>query len=65
MGNFRNQEPGFLDAKNYNFRLMTGSPAENKGEDLSSDPYFSLWLSKDYSEKERIFPSELGSYEIF
>jgi hypothetical protein len=43
---------------------MPGSSATNKGEDLSADPYFNTWLSKDLNGKSRLFPSDLGSYEL-
>ncbi|WP_256010845.1 hypothetical protein [Desertivirga xinjiangensis] len=62
-GNIVNENPSFV-ANSITYYLMPGSTAENKGEDLSSDPNFLLWLSSDKNNKTRIFPSELGCYEI-
>lgn len=62
-GNLVNQDPLFLNARTNNFRVLDNSPAVNRGEDLSNDPYFTPWLSQDKSENKRLFPSELGCYE--
>ncbi|RZL50544.1 MAG: hypothetical protein EOP00_03955 [Pedobacter sp.] len=62
-GNFINTEPQFIDPLNYIFKLGNLSPANNKGLNLTSDPYFSLFLNKDLKNNIRIFPSELGCYE--
>jgi len=64
-GNIINSEPLFVDVSKYDFRLLSSSPAVNVGENLNSEPSFSNWLSKDRKGKERVFPSELGCYEIF
>jgi hypothetical protein len=58
-GNILNMDPLFVG----NFNLSKNSPALNKGLDLSSDSYFSLFLKKDLKNNVRIFPSELGCYE--
>ena len=64
-GNLLNTDPLFMDTNKLNFSLLSTSPASNKGANLSTDPYFQSWLAKDQKGKERIFPSELGCYEIF
>lgn len=61
--NFLNADPLFKNARELDFRLMPGTPAANKGEDLSTDAYFSSWLERDFNKKARLFPSDLGSYE--
>lgn len=62
--NILNTDPLFKNTRNYNFILLPRSPAVNKGQDLSSDASFSQWLSKDMRGHERLFPSEIGSYEL-
>lgn len=62
-GNILNSDPLFLKPELYNFNLQKHSPALNKGVDLSADPYYSVFLKKDFNNKTRIFPSELGCYE--
>ncbi|MBC8051507.1 MAG: hypothetical protein H7Y13_00420 [Sphingobacteriaceae bacterium] len=64
LGNILNLNPMFKAAEKDNFSLSPLSPAGNKGEDLTADTYFGLWLSKDLNGKARLFPSDLGSYEI-
>lgn len=64
-GNILNTDPLFQDAREQNYRLTSGSQAINKGTDLSFDPYFASFLSKDIRQNERIFPSVLGSYQLF
>ncbi|MEE1946863.1 hypothetical protein VRU48_17185 [Pedobacter sp. KR3-3] len=61
--NLLNSDPLFINVDAGNFRLAKGSPANNKGFDLSTDSYFSTYLNKDLNYKLRIFPSELGCYE--
>jgi hypothetical protein len=63
-GNVLNVDPGFKDVRQSDFSLSTQSAAANKGEDLRSDPYYNTWLRKDLTNRERLFPSDLGSYEI-
>ena len=63
-GNILNADPRFVNPRQYNFSLSSGSAAANKGENLSDDPHFSSWLRKDLKGKTRLFPSDLGSYEI-
>ncbi|WP_207426505.1 right-handed parallel beta-helix repeat-containing protein [Pedobacter sp. SYSU D00535] len=58
--NILNADPLFLHPRNRNFRLSTTSPAANKGKNLQQES----WLQLDLSGKPRIFPSDLGSYEI-
>lgn len=62
-GNILNVDPLFLNPQLYNFRLHERSPVLNKGVDLSTDPYYPLFLKKDLNNQTRIFPSELGCYE--
>lgn len=62
-GNILNVDPLFINPSFGNFSLNRNSPALNKGLDLSSDPYFNLFLKKDLRNNARIFPSELGCYE--
>lgn len=62
-GNILNTDPSFVNPFTGNFNLHPNSQALNKGEDLTADPYFSLYLSKDIRNNERLFPSELGAYE--
>ena len=64
LGNIVNSDPLFIP-NSLTFSLQAGSSAENEGEDLSSDPYFNQWLSMDQHLTPRLFPSELGCYEIF
>lgn len=64
-GNIRNQNPRFKTTSADPFSLSAESPAANKGENLSGDPYYDAWLNKDFLGDVRIFPSDLGSYEIF
>lgn len=61
--NIPNSDPLFINPRQGNFRLESNSPANNKGTNLSTNPYFSQYLSKDILTKERLFPSELGCYE--
>lgn len=63
--NIFNTDPSFKDINRNNFHLTTNSSASNKGENLSGDPFFDAWLKRDQKTKERIFPSDLGCYEIF
>jgi hypothetical protein len=64
-GNILNQNPLFKNERENLFTLLSESPASNKGADLNLDPYFNTWLSKDLNGRSRLFPSDLGSYEIF
>ncbi len=64
-GNILNQNPLFKNEQQNLFTLLPASPASNKGADLTLDPYFNTWLSKDLNGRTRLFPSDLGSYEIF
>jgi hypothetical protein len=64
-GNFNllNIDPRFTDPVKYNFMLQNNSPALNKGSDLSADPAFNSFLSKDLNNQTRTFPSDLGCYQ--
>ena len=62
-GNILNLDPQFVNATSGNFKLGNNSPAKSKGINLSGDPYFTGFLSKDLNNKTRIFPSSLGCYE--
>ena len=64
VSNIFNVDPLFKNERKYNFQLNPGSPAANKGTNLTQDPAFNIWLNKDLRGKERLFPSDLGSYEI-
>jgi len=61
--NFLSVDPKFVDPANGNFRLQMGSPAINKGLNLSTDPFFGAFLKGDLTNAARTFPSELGCYE--
>lgn len=63
-GNILNTDPHFINQEKYNFKLSNTSIVKNKGFDLSSDVYYSNFLNKDLKNNSRIFPSELGCYEI-
>ncbi|WP_199117728.1 right-handed parallel beta-helix repeat-containing protein [Pedobacter sp. ASV28] len=62
-GNILNVDPLFLNPRRGIFKLDATSPALKKGLNLSSDRYFSAYLSKDILAKERLFPSDLGCYQ--
>jgi len=62
-GNFLNTDPLFVHPLFDNFTLNANSAALNKGSNLSTDPYFNLYLKKDFNNEIRLFPSELGCYE--
>lgn len=62
--NILNVDPLFINPRQGNFRLNLTSLAQNKGLDLSAHPYFSAYLSKDIDGEKRLFPSELGCYEL-
>ncbi|MFP5081207.1 hypothetical protein [Pedobacter sp. JCM 36344] len=61
--NFLGIDPKFADVIGGNFRLQSGSPAINKGLDLSSDPFYGSYLKSDLNNSARLFPSKLGCYE--
>ncbi len=61
--NILNVDPLFINTRQGNFKLGETSEAKNKGVNLSTNPYFTPYLSKDILENQRIFPSELGCYE--
>ncbi|MFN0255835.1 hypothetical protein [Pedobacter ureilyticus] len=62
-GNVINSDPLFINPRQGNYQIAANSPAKNKGLNLNSHPYFSVYLIKDILGKERLFPSELGCYE--
>jgi len=62
-GNILNTDPLFIDSESGNFELSANSVARKKGADLSTDPYFASFLSKDIKNYNRFSPSTLGSYE--
>lgn len=64
LNNIINIDPLFKNSGQNNYLLSPGSPAANQGETLSSDPYFNSVLKTDLSGKIRLFPSDLGCYEI-
>ncbi|MBC7565575.1 MAG: hypothetical protein H7223_01250, partial [Pedobacter sp.] len=61
--NFLGTDPKFVDVIGGNFRLQSGSPAINKGIDLSLDPFYGSYLKSDLNNSARLFPSKLGCYE--
>lgn len=64
-GNILNADPLFASPGTGNFIILNTSPAVKKGINLSSDTYFSTYLSKDLTNKARLFPSNLGCYENY
>lgn len=62
-GNILNIDPLFIASGSENFELSDNSPALKKGSNLTADPYFSLYLSRDIKYRPRVFPSSLGCYE--
>ena len=63
-GNILNVDPLFRDPQKENYELNVTSPAINTGLNLMSDPYWVSFLTRDIKYKQRIFPSELGCYEV-
>lgn len=63
-GNLINIDPKFTNPLMGNFRLTKTSTAIGKGFNLSADSYFEKYLSKDLTNKNRLFPSSLGCYEF-
>lgn len=61
--NVINVDPTFIAPRFGLFKVQFGSPAVNKGVSLATDPYFILYLNKDLSGVNRVFPSDLGCYE--
>lgn len=61
--NIYNQDPLFLNARRENFKLVGNSPIIGKGANLSTNFYFSTFLSKDIEGLNRVFPSTLGCFE--
>ncbi|WP_431293755.1 hypothetical protein [Pedobacter sp. P26] len=62
-GNILNIDPLFINQEMENFELSANSLARKKGADLSTDPYFTVYLNKDIKGNTRFYPSTLGSYE--
>jgi len=62
-GNILNTDPLFTDKDLENFEVSANSMIRKKGYDLSNDPYYTNYLSKDIKGNVRIFPSTLGSYD--
>ena len=63
-GNILNADPQFINAQSDRFKLNSGSPAGNKGTNLSGDFYYNLYLRTDKAGRQRPFPSDLGCFEI-
>ncbi|MBD3747983.1 MAG: hypothetical protein IE931_00655 [Sphingobacteriales bacterium] len=61
--NIYNQDPLFLDSRKEIYQLPNNSPAMGKGQDLSGNSYFNIYLMKDLVGKARTFPSTLGCYQ--
>lgn len=61
--NIYNQDPLFLDSRKEIYQLPNNSPAVGKGQDLSGNAYFNMYLRKDLVGKTRTFPSTLGCYQ--
>ncbi|MGV3507675.1 MAG: hypothetical protein ACO1N7_00195 [Sphingobacteriaceae bacterium] len=64
LNNIINSDPLFKNPGQNSYLLSPASPAANYGEDLSSDFYFNSVLRTDLNGKTRLFPSDLGCYEI-
>ena len=62
--NILNVDPLFRDPQKANYELNVTSPAINMGLNLTSDSYWVPFLTRDIKYKQRIFPSELGCYEV-
>lgn len=58
-----NIDPFFINTRKENYQLVSNSPAHDSGKDLTTNTYYPLYLSKDFLEKPRVFPSTLGCYE--
>ncbi len=63
INNFYNTDPEFIDARNGNFKVKPTSVIINKGKQ-PDDPFVNNILQTDLLNKTRIFPSELGCYEL-
>ncbi len=63
LSNTYNIDPFFVDTRKENYLLVSNSSAHDSGKDLSTNTYFGLYLSKDFLQKTRVFPSTLGCYE--
>ncbi|MEO5910600.1 MAG: hypothetical protein ABIP95_06905 [Pelobium sp.] len=61
--NIYNQDPLFFNPKKEEYKFLNNSPVIGKGKDLSSNVYFGSFLSKDITQKTRVFPSTLGCFE--
>jgi hypothetical protein len=61
--NFYNLDPLFLNPRRENYLLPSNSSAHDKGQDLSTNPYFNSYLNKDLNGTTRLFPSTLGGYQ--
>ena len=62
-GNILNLDPEFINPRQGIFTTYSNSPVINKGVNLTTDPFYPSILSKDLKNNNRLFPSELGSYE--
>ncbi len=62
-GNLLNIDPLFSNPGKYEFRLSAPSLAIKKGLNLSEDPYFPLFLSKDFNDVVRTLPATLGCFQ--
>lgn len=63
-GNIVNVDPLFIAPALQDFSLHVQSPAAKKGIDLNTDFYYALFLKKDLNGNKRLFPSDIGCYEI-
>ncbi len=62
--NILNVDPLFVNPLLGNFQLRAPSPLANQGKNLTTDNYYDSYLKRDLKNNERLFPSELGCYEI-
>lgn len=62
-GNILNVDPQFLQPRYGIYTLLTNSPAENKGTDLTADPFYLVYLKRDMKNNLRLSPSTIGCYE--
>jgi hypothetical protein len=61
--NIYNQDPLFINPRQDVYIPVSNSLVIKKGKDLSTNSYYSDFLSRDILQKNRTFPSTLGCYE--
>ncbi|MBU1371847.1 MAG: hypothetical protein KKG25_00245 [Bacteroidetes bacterium] len=63
LSNLFNTDPLFINSRKEEYKLEKTSLAIVKGQNLTSNIYYSNYLIKDLGGKTRIFPSTLGCFE--